>query len=382
LTSYTLLMPCLNEAETLSKCIKKAHQGTKLAGLKDYEILIVDNGSTDGSQALAIAEGARVVSMEKRGYGAALIKGINEARGEYVVMGDADDSYDWSDLKPYVTKLSDGADLVIGTRIKGNIAPNAMPFLHRWIGNPILTGLGNILFRTKLSDYHGGMRGFKRNVIQNLNLRTSGMEFATEMIAKAAIHGLNISEIPINYHVDGRSRKPHLNTWGDGWRHLTFMFLVSPNWILLFPGLIILFFGMLGTVLTLPAPLVIGKVTFDVQTLLVSSMAIILGMQLITFWLIAKLYTSVTNLMPASSIVQLLSRGKLLSYWLLAGFILSVLGLLPLSISFINWLNVDLGALNYQTSLRLVIPSLVLLAIGLHIFFAAFVMALINLEHD
>jgi len=374
---FSLVMPCLNEVETLEACIRKAQQGLAKTGVVG-EIIVADNGSTDGSLELAARLGARIVHVKQRGYGSALRGGILAARGRYIIMADADDSYDWSDLQPFVTALRQGSPLVMGTRLKGRIMPHAMPFLHRYLGNPVLTGLGRLFFRTHISDFHCGMRGFQREVIMKLGLVTTGMEFATEMVVRASLAGLKMSEVPITLYPDGRSRPPHLRTWRDGWRHLSFMLLLSPNWVFLYPGLFLLGVGVLGSVLLLPAPLVVGGVNFDVHSLLVLSTLGLVGFQTLLFWAVARVFAAKENLLPASGLIAQLTKGNYLLLGLLTGLALMLAGSAPILFSFLNWANQSFGDLNYQYVLRWLIPGLSLLAAGVSLFFASFVLALLN----
>ena len=377
----TILMPCLNEAETLATCIKKAHRGAAKAGIEPeaYEILIADNGSTDGSQDIAEAEGARLIHVDERGYGAALRGGIQNAKGTYIIMGDADDSYDWEAIAPFVEKLRMGVELVMGSRLEGKILPGAMPPLHRWLGNPVLTWMGNLLFGTRTSDFHCGLRGFHTKSMRKLNLKTSGMEFATEMVAKAGKFGLRIDEIPITLFPDGRTRKPHLRTWRDGWRHLSFMLAISPGWVLLIPGLGMLFFGLLGILFTLGAPLSIGAITFDVHTLLISALLTISGTQLLVFWIIARFYSAQAHILPANNFVKKLTNGNILTIGIIFGTIIILLGLIPLFIALSQWANVDFGPLNYEVTLRLLIPTLTLVTIVVHLMLCSFVIGLMKM---
>jgi len=373
---FTFLMPCLNEEETLAICIRKAHQGAQAAGLTSYEVLIADNGSSDGSQEIAVREGARVIDVPQRGYGAALIAGIENAYGTYVIMADADDSYDWSTLQPFFEKLRGGYSLVMGTRLRGTIKPGAMPFLHRWVGNPILTFIGNLLFKANVSDYHCGLRGFDRQAIQKLNLHTKGMEFATEMVTKAALARLKITEVPIIYSPDGRSRLPHLRTWRDGWRHLSFMLVMSPTWLFLIPSVLLILLGLVTNILLLPGALQIGTVTFDIHTLLIGSMSFILGIELIMFWLVARTYAVSTGLLEPPAPLASFS----LNNSLLIGVFLTLISFIPLLHALQLWSNVEFGALNYQIALRSLIPGLTLAVTGLQIVFGSFVLALIRLR--
>lgn len=272
----TILMPCLDEAKTVGKCVGDARRYLDEAGIAG-EILIADNGSTDGSQALAEAAGARVVPISDRGYGAALLGGIEHAEGRFIVMGDADDSYDFTGLSPFVEQLRDGVQLVMGNRFRGGIAPGAMPLLHRYLGNPVLSFLGRVFFRLPIGDFHCGLRGFDAAAIRSLHLQSPGMEFATEMVAKAAFAKLNVAEVPTTLRPDGRDRAPHLRTWRDGWRHLRFMLLFSPAWLFIAPGLFLLLSGLLGMLLLAPGPLRLGNLGFDVHTLLFSAAAVKIG---------------------------------------------------------------------------------------------------------
>ncbi|MHB8624965.1 MAG: glycosyltransferase family 2 protein [Aggregatilineales bacterium] len=377
----TIVMPCLNEAETLGVCIEKAQSGLHAAGVAG-EIIVADNGSDDGSQDIAHQHGARVIHVTRRGYGAALRAGIAAAHGRYVIMADSDASYDFSILSPFIEKLRAGYAFVCGTRIKGTIMPDAMPWLHRWIGNPVLTGLGNFLFHTHLSDYHCGMRGFDRQAILNLGLCTPGMEFATEMIAKAALHELTITEVPIVYCPDGRSRAPHLRTWHDGWRHLRFMLLLSPAWVFLYPGLALLVLGLTGMFVLLPGPLQIGTIGLDVHTLLVCGVGAIIGVQVLTFWLSARLFASNIGLLPMPHALFRIVRGAPLGTGLALGGILFVLGMIPTIQAFHLWTEAQFHDLDYRVALRWLIPGLVLLAIGIHVFFASFIVSLINFTEN
>ncbi|MCL4248406.1 MAG: glycosyltransferase family 2 protein [Anaerolineae bacterium] len=374
---FTLLMPCLNEAETLERCIQKAQHGLAAAGIEG-EVLIADNGSSDGSPVIAEQAGARVVHVPQRGYGAALNAGIHEAKGRYVIMGDADDSYDWSQIAPFVEKLRAGYALVMGTRLKGKIFPGAMPALHRWLGNPVLTAIGNLLFGTRISDYHCGMRGFERSAVLDFNLQTSGMEFATELVAKASLHRVSMTEVPISYHPDGRTRRPHLRTWRDGWRHLIFMLLLSPTWVFFAPGLLLMIFGVIGNLLLLPGPLVIGGVTFDVHTLLVANMSLIIGVQVVLLGIVGHTFSTSTGILPRTRASRWFGRSELLSIGLALGVLLIFLSLLPVLHSVELWAQTDFGPIDVQVVLRWLIPGLALGALGMEIFFGSFMLGLVN----
>ncbi|HEY9721799.1 MAG TPA: glycosyltransferase family 2 protein, partial [Oscillatoriaceae cyanobacterium] len=278
----SILMPCLNEAETLAICIQKAQAFLRESGVEG-EVLIADNGSTDGSQAIASALGARVIHVPERGYGAALLEGIRQAYGRYVVMGDADDSYDFSSLGAFLVRLREGHQLVMGNRFQGGIAPGAMPPLHRYLGNPVLTGIGKLFFGSPCGDFHCGLRAFDRAAIEGLQLRTLGMEFASEMVVKATLHGLRIAEVPTRLAKDGRSRPPHLRSWRDGWRHLRFLLMYSPRWLFFYPGASLVLLGLFLMALVLPGPRHVGMATLDVHTLYVAAGMVLLGVQTLTF---------------------------------------------------------------------------------------------------
>src|SRR5260370_28051048 len=285
----SIVMPCLNEAETLRACIVKALTTLRIEGIRG-EVIIADNGSTDASTQIAIACGARVVNVKERGYGTARRGGIATAAGRYIVMGDADDSYDFSHVSRLLAELRSGADLVMGNRFLGGIAHGAMPPLHRYLGNPVLTWIGKIFFSAPCSDIYCGLRGFSKSCYERLALRTTGMEFALEMVVKASVMGMRIAEVPTTLSPDGRGRPPHLRTWRDGWRSLRFLLLYSPRWLFLYPGILLILFGAAGTFWLLPGPQRVGQVVFDIHTLLYALMSILLGFQSIVFACFTKLF--------------------------------------------------------------------------------------------
>jgi hypothetical protein len=298
MTELTILMPCLDEAETLATCIAKAQSFLAEQGM-DGEVLIADNGSTDGSQQIAAALGARVVPIPRRGYGAALIGGIEAARGRFVIMGDADDSYDFSRLLPYVERLRAGAQLVMGNRFRGGIGDGAMPFLHKYLGNPVLSFLGRLFFRIPIGDFHCGLRGFNREAIRSLNLTTSGMEFASEMVVKSAIAGLRVEEVPTTLQKDGRSRPPHLRTWRDGWRHLRFLLIFSPRFLYLLPGFVLLLLGAVGIAVTYGGPLeVAGGVVLDIHSYAFFVFSALLGAQFLMFGVLSRKMAGLYGIRP------------------------------------------------------------------------------------
>ena len=375
----TILMPCLNEAETLAICIDKAQAFLARSGIAG-EVLIADNGSTDGSQAIAIAHGARVEPIPARGYGAALIGGIRAARGRYVIMGDSDDSYDFSALEGFVEKLRQGWQLVMGNRFQGGIKPGAMPPLHRYLGNPVLTGIGRLFFRSPSGDFHCGLRGFDRDAILGLDLQTPGMEFASEMVIKATIAQLRIAEVPTTLSPDGRSRPPHLRSWRDGWRHLRFLLLFSPRWLFLYPGFTLFLAGVLGMAWLLPGPRSIGGITLDVHTLIYAALAVNLGFQAMAFWIFAKIYGMREGIVPADPSfnrllgVATLERGLILSAFLL------VLGL-GLGVSAVTlWDTAQYGGIAPTVAMRFVIPSATAILLGFQLAYSTFFLSLLDIR--
>lgn len=376
----SFVLPCLNEAETLTRCIRKAHQGAQLAGIESYEIVVADNGSTDGSLEIVRRENATVVQVAARGYGAAIRGGIEAARGEYIIMGDSDDSYDFSAIRPFIERLRAGDQLVMGTRMKGEIRPGAMPFLHRFVGNPLLTFIGNLFFASDLSDFHCGLRGFRREAVRGLKLRTEGMEFASEMVIRASLAGLTISEIPITYYPDGRSRPPHLRTWHDGWRHLRFMLLYSPRWLFLYPGMMLTLSGLVVSAILLPGPLRVGTVVFDVNTLLISATACIIGVQLVFMAVFARVYASRMGLLPRREwLEEKLDRFSLGS-GLALGLVITLVGIVLYGVGLVVWKNAGFGPLNYEQVLRIMIPGTFLVLTGLQVFFSSFMISLLSIR--
>ncbi len=374
----TILMPCLNEAETLASCIRKARQSIDGLGL-DGEIVVADNGSTDGSQEIARALGARVVDVKEKGYGNALRGGIEAAAGKFVIMGDADDSYDFSSIEPFVARLRAGDDLVMGNRFRGGIRDGAMPWKHRWIGNPVLTGIGRLFFRSKVGDFHCGLRGFRRDAYQRMDLRTTGMEFASEMVIKATLGGLKVSEVPTVLHPDGRSRPPHLRSWRDGWRHLRFMLLFSPRWLFVVPGIVLLALGLgAGTALAM-GPVSIGKAVLDVHSLLVAGLLAILGHQLLIFGVFTKMFAIAEGFHPSHSALGRVARILTLERGVITGLVLALAGALMLAFAVAEWRNIGFGGLDPRVTMRQVIPAVVLLTIGAQTVFASFFLSILGL---
>ncbi|WP_448679305.1 glycosyltransferase family 2 protein [Pseudomonas nicosulfuronedens] len=373
----TILMPCLNEAETLKSCIRKGRAFLREQGISG-EVLVADNGSDDGSVELAEREGARVIHVAQRGYGSALIAGVQSAQGHFVIMGDSDDSYDFSRLQLFVEKLREGYQLVMGNRFRGGIATGAMPALHRYLGNPVLSFIGRLLYSTPARDFHCGLRGFDRRAVLDLGLNASGMEFASEMVVKASLHRLRVCEVPTTLSPDGRSRPPHLRSWRDGWRHLRFLLMMSPRWLLLYPGLALLSLGMLSQLLLLRGPLFVSHVAFDIHTMLFVSGMTVLGVQLVLFALITRAVGQIKGLLPETNrssqvfCAFTLERGILLGLSLFGG------GMFLAVLAVFWWSESGLSALDPRVMMRIAIPSVTLILSGLEVFFASFVLSFID----
>ena len=375
----SVVMPCLNEAATVGICVEKALDALKLHGIRG-EVVVADNGSTDGSQQIAREFGARVVPVERLGYGSALQSGIAAARGQFVLMGDADDTYDFSQLNEFVSKLREGYDLVMGNRFRGKILPGAMPAIHRYLGNPVLTGLGRLFFKSPVGDFHCGLRAFRKDAIEELELRTLGMEFATEMVVKATLLHLRIAEVPTTLSPDGRSRPPHLRTWRDGWRTLRFFLLYSPRWLFLYPGIGLMLAGTLAGLWLLPGPRPVGKVVFDVHTLLYAAIAVLLGFQAISFAVFTKLFAISEGLHPPDALLDRLFRYVTLETGLLAGALLTISGLATSVYAVGLWGSRHFGPLDYAHTMRVVIPGALLLTLGVQTVFASFFMSVLGMK--
>ncbi len=374
----TILMPCLNESLTLPICIKKAKTFLTDNNV-DGEILIADNGSTDGSQDIARELGARVVDIPEKGYGAALIGGCNAALGKYVIMGDSDDSYDFLNLMPFVEKLREGYDLVMGNRFKGGIEKGAMPPLHQYLGNPVLSTIGRILYRSDIKDFHCGLRGYNRESILGLNLHTTGMEYASEMVVQATLHKLKICEVPTTLKKDGRDRPPHLRSWSDGWRHLTFLLMHSPNWLFLYPGLILWFIGLLVSIAIMIHPVEIGNVTFSINTMLYAAVAAIIGFQLMLFYVLTKKYASITGFIPMTKIDKSLIRFTM-NKGIFIGASLFLIGTIGSIAAVVIWSALQFGDLEPESFSRLTIPMLILLVSGIQLMFSSFFLGILEIK--
>lgn len=377
----SIVMPCLNEADTLAVCLKKAEAGMREYGIS-YEIIVADNGSIDGSQEIAASHGARVVPVGERGYGSALMGGIAAARGRYILMGDADDSYDFLEAPKFVDKLKAGAELVQGCRLPGGggrVLPGAMPWLHRWLGNPLFSMLVRWWFRAPIHDVYCGLRGFTRELYDRLEQRCTGMEFATEMIIKSSLMNARIDEVPITLHPDGRkSHAPHLKTFRDGWRTMRYFLMCSPRWLFLMPGLFLLLLGAIGYAAALPG-VRIGRATLDVHTLLFASVAILCGYQAILFAVFTKTFAINERLLPEDPRMNHMFRVVYLERGLIASGLMLMFGILLLGGSVYEWVAKDFGPLNYSHTMRWVIPGATLTALAVQTFFASFFVSILGM---
>ncbi|MDJ0377173.1 glycosyltransferase family 2 protein [Cryobacterium sp. PH31-L1] len=360
----TILMPCLNEAETLAVCVNKALGYLERSGVVG-EVLIADNGSTDGSQQIAESLGARVVAIAEKGYGSALNGGIEHARGTYVIMGDADDSYDFSSLDGFVERLRAGDELVMGNRFRGGIAPGAMPPLHKYLGNPVLSWIGRSLFRSPIKDFHCGLRGFNRQSMLDLHLQTTGMEFASEMVVKSTLGGSRVSEVPTTLAKDGRSRPPHLRSWRDGWRHLRFLLIFSPRWLFLIPGTAAFVLGFVGVMLLGFGPIVFGRIGFTYSSQLYLAALTVVGYQSVLFAILTKIYAQQEGFrIPRSRSFDRLQKRISLESGAIVGLLLFLIGLGVAVGQFIGWASNDFGPLEAGATLRAAIPAALLMMLG------------------
>lgn len=370
----SVVLPCLNEAETLETVIRKALKSFSDLGVAG-EVVVADNGSTDGSQDIARAAGVRVVDVPIKGYGAALRAGIESAQGTYVIMGDADDSYAMDQLGPFLEALRGGADLVMGNRFAGGIEPGAMPWLHRYVGNPVLSFLGRLFFRIPIHDFHCGMRGFRRERVRSLGLRTTGMEFASEMVVRSSLAKLKIVEVPTTLARDGRTRPPHLRTWRDGWRHLKFLLAFSPRWMFLYPSLVLLTLGVVGMAVLAFGPLQVGSVVFDVQTMVVSAAAVVLGVQGAGLALATRAFAASLGLLPASIRLDRLLDRFALERGLVVGALVSLLGCLFFIAAVVNWQGTGFARLA-PGDIRIPLIGLVLVVTGAQMILVSFMLSL------
>ena len=377
----SFVLPCLDEAPTIGQCVKECLTVIRSSGVRG-EVVVADNGSTDGSREIATQTGARVVQVSTRGYGSALMAGIRAARGKYVLIGDSDMSYDFSQMPRFLQELERGNDVVVGCRVPrggGTIQPGAMPFLHRWFGNPLLSLLGRVFFRVNIIDFHCGIRAFRRDCILRLGLQTTGMEFASEMIVKASLAKLRIGQVPVTLRPDARKGPPHLRTWHDGWRHLRFMLLHAPRWLFLYPGLAMTAFSMVVFIALLFGPVEIGKVRFDTNTLLMATVGILVGFEIMLLGLFSEVFSRRFGLLPPSELSGKILRVGPFEKGLLAGGIMFCGGLFCLFIAFLKWRSIDYGNLSYPDTLRLIIPAVTCMSLGIEIIFGGFLLAVLDL---
>ena len=377
----TILMPCLDEARTVAGCVAQARGFLERSGI-DGEVVVADNGSSDGSQRLAEEAGARVVHARRRGYGSALRAGIAAARGRYVIMGDADGSYDFAALEPFVASLRGGADLVMGNRFQGGIARGAMPALHRFVGNPLLSGIGRLFFRSPVGDFHCGLRGFRRQAIAALGLAADGMEFASEMIVRATVDKLRIAEVPTTLSPDGRDRPPHLRSFRDGWRHLRFLLLLSPRWLFLYPGALLMLAGAASMLWLLPGPRSVAGFGLSVNTLVYSCAAIVCGAQAVTFAIFTKVFAINARLLAPDPRIERLSSMVRVEVGMAAGLLLLLAGLAGGAYSLDLWSVAGFGALNPEVSLRIVAPSMTAIILGVQLVFSSFFLGVLRLRRE
>ena len=373
----TILMPCLNEAETLAVCIRKAKTFLSENNING-EVLISDNGSTDGSQDIAREEGARVVSTDIKGYGSALINGTKNAYGKYVIMGDADDSYDFLHLMPFVEKLREGYDLVMGDRFAGGIEEGAMPWSHKYIGNPVLSFIGRLFYNSRIRDFHCGLRGYNRESMLKLNLQTTGMEYASEMVVKSELNGLKIAEVPTTLSKDGRSRPPHLRSFRDGWRHLKFLFMYAPNWLLLYPGMFFLLLGLVLGGIIVVDKITINNINFSIHTLLYCACLIIIGLSILQMYIIVKVFAYNHDFLPKNQIDwnHKIKEDRIIA--LGAGIVM--IGIVLSIIALETWKSFSMGDLNAEETMRIVIPAVLCLIVGFQSIFTGFIVGVMKIR--
>ncbi len=375
----SVVLPCLNEEETVGICVRKAIATLQKEGISG-EVIVADNGSTDGSVETARAEGARVVNVVEKGYGNAVKGGVLAACGQYVLMADSDDSYDFSHIARFVKELRAGSDLVMGNRFSGGIAREAMPFLHRYLGNPVLTGIGRLFFGSTCKDFHCGMRAFRKDSFRRMDIRSTGMEFASEMVVKASLLQMKVSEVPTTLAPDGRSHSTHLRTWRDGWRHLRFLLMYSPRWLFLYPGILMILLGLVGCVLLLPGPRVFRGIGFDLHTLLYAFVSVLVGFQLVAFATFTKVFAITEGLMPEDPRLNRLFRWVTLETGLVIGGLLMALGIGGSVWAVSHWARDSFGALEPGQMLRVVMPSVFFLTLGVEITFSSFFLSILGLR--
>jgi glycosyltransferase involved in cell wall biosynthesis len=379
LPEISVVIPCLNEAETLATCIEKVKIAFSSNAIR-YEVIVADNGSTDQSQEIAQQLGARLIHVPEKGYGNALMGGISQAKANFIIMGDADDSYDFTALMPFLEKLREGYDLVMGNRFLGGIKAGAMPFLHRYLGNPMLSGIGRLFFRTPIRDFHCGLRGFTKTAYDRMDLQTTGMEFASEMVVKASLLGMRITEVPTTLSPDGRSRPPHLRTWRDGWRHLRFMLLYSPRWLFLYPGFMLIALGFLGMLWLWSGPRQIYGVKLDIHTFLYAAMTVIIGFQAVSFAVFSKVFAISEGLMSEDERLTRVFRYVTLEVGLIVGGVFIVMGLWGSIYALRIWEQSSFGPLEPAKTLRMVIPAVIMMVLGFQVILSSFLLSVFGLR--
>ena len=372
----SIILPCLNEVETLGTCLRKAKKFLQSYAVNG-EIIVADNGSTDGSQSIAVEMGARLVNIETKGYGAALMGGIAAARGQFIIMGDSDDSYDFTNLAPFLNKLREGCDLVMGNRFKGGIKPGAMPFLHRYLGNPVLSWIGRLFFKAPISDFHCGLRGFRKSSIEKLHLQTTGMEFASEMIVKAILFKQCITEVPTVLWPDKRSRPPHLRTWRDGWRHLRFLLLYSPDWLFMLPGGSLFGLGFLLLLVLVSGPIQIGKLHFDLHYVVLGSLMALLGAQVISLGIYAKVYSLISHLKESDGLIGWFLKHFDLERGIILGGLVFLVGLFIMAMILYQWVMAGFGTL---FRIREAILAMALMVVGAQMVFSSFFLSILLIQ--
>jgi glycosyltransferase involved in cell wall biosynthesis len=376
---FTILMPCLNEEATLGKCIQKALRGIAINNIH-AEVLIADNGSTDQSVALAESLGARVVHVNEKGYGNALRAGIEAAKGKYIIMGDSDCSYDFGEISLFIERLREGYDLVMGNRFKGGIEKGAMPPLHQYLGNPVLSFIGRLFFKSRIGDFHCGLRGFNKQAIIDIGLCTTGMEFASEMVVKATLNKLKITEVPTILYPDERNKPPHLNTWTDGWRHLRFLLIYSPRWLFFYPGIFLIIIGFVLSIIIIGTRVEMKDIHFDVHSLLYLSASFYLGYQFVSFYVFARYYGIINNLLPNSKRFRRLLNFFSLERGLFIGLIVVLAGFALSGYAVLIWKRTGFGELEPSSVFRIVIPAVFLLIVGVQTILNSFFLGILGLK--
>lgn len=377
----SVVMPCLNEARTVGRCVMKAIKAFHLMGIVG-EVVVADNGSSDGSQAIARQHGARVVDVPRKGYGSALQAGIAAARGEFIIMGDADDSYDFAKLEPFVRQLRAGDDIVMGNRFRGGIKPGAMPWHHKYIGNPVLTGILNLFFRSPIGDAHCGLRGFRKEAYRKLGLKTPGMEFASEMVVKACLNDLKMSEVPIVLHKDGRDRPPHLRSFRDGWRHLRFMLLMCPLWLYMIPATLLMTFGLGLMIWVADGPKHVGTVTFDVHTMLLGAFCAMVGYQTLWLWAFARIHGAACGILPEWMHPRRLCAMMPLERGLIIGLVAIVAGLTLNGWLVVDWISKGFGSMDVGTSMRIALWGFTAIVCGIQTMFGSFFLSMLGMQRQ